>query len=88
MLLIVDSITKAKEAEKPTWGLKTSLALALSCLQPETLCASVFPRASVEVALQILRGFFLPPSPRPFKPGEAAPAIPYLQGHTLSPDAG
>lgn len=42
VLLIVDGITEAKEAEKPTWGLKTSLALALSCLQPVSLCASFF----------------------------------------------
>lgn len=34
MLLILDGMTEAKEAEKPTWDLKTSLALALSCLQP------------------------------------------------------
>ena len=67
MLLIVDGIIEAKEAEKPTWGLKTSLTLALNCIQPDTLCASFFPpEESVEVALQTLRGFFLSPSPHHF----------------------
>ena len=55
------------------------------CLPPEfSGFGSPISRGST-VDPQGLRPLF--PS-RPFKPREAPPAIPYLQGHTLGPDAG
>lgn len=83
MLLRV-SITEAQGAEKPAWGLKLT-ALPLSCA--ESPCGPLFVSVCGNGSADP-QGLPPPSHSRPFKPGEAAPAIPYLQGHTVGPDAG